>query len=146
MVRQWTRLKNQVHAVLHQQGLRSPATDLFGRRGRLWLGAVKLPVQARESVDTCQRILDRYTDEIEKQSLHLSEKAKQDERVRWLMTIPGIGEVSAMMVLAEIGAWGGWRTKRRSAVTPGWCRGCGSRRARRQGAGSRGRARVICAG
>src|SRR5271166_3569741 len=30
LVRQRTRLKNQVHAVLHQQGLRSPATDLFG--------------------------------------------------------------------------------------------------------------------
>ena len=30
LVRQRTRLKNQVHAVLHQQGLRSPVTDLFG--------------------------------------------------------------------------------------------------------------------
>jgi len=27
LVRQRTRLKNQVHAVLHQQGLRSPVTD-----------------------------------------------------------------------------------------------------------------------
>ena len=33
LVRQRTRLKNQVHAVLHQQGLRSPVTDLFGKRG-----------------------------------------------------------------------------------------------------------------
>ena len=39
LVRQRTRLKNQVHAVLHQQGLRSPVTDLFGKRGRLWLAA-----------------------------------------------------------------------------------------------------------
>jgi uncharacterized damage-inducible protein DinB len=31
LVRHGTRLKNQVHAVLHQQGLRSPMTDLFGR-------------------------------------------------------------------------------------------------------------------
>ena len=30
---QRTRLKNQVHAVLHQQGLRSPVTDLSGKRG-----------------------------------------------------------------------------------------------------------------
>ena len=42
LVRQRTRLKNQVHAVLHQQGLRSPVTDLFGKRGRLWLAGVKL--------------------------------------------------------------------------------------------------------
>jgi transposase len=103
LVRQRTRLKNQVHAVLHQQGLRSPASDLFGRRGRLWLNQVKLPATARSSVAVCLRLIDHYTEEIQKQNLQLREKAKTDERVQWLMTIPGIGEVSAMMLLAEIG-------------------------------------------
>ena len=103
LVRHRTRLKNQVHAVLHQQGLRSPVTDLFGKRGRLWLGGVKLPVQAREAVNVCLRLLDGYSEEIQKQNLQLSEKAKQDQRAQWLMTIPGIGECSAMMLLAEIG-------------------------------------------
>jgi transposase len=106
LVRQRTRLKNQVHAVLHQQGLRSPVTDLFGKRGRWWLNGVKLPGQARESVNVCLRLLDGYSEEIQKQNLQLSEKAKHDPRVGWLMTIPGIGECSAMMVLAEIGEIG----------------------------------------
>jgi transposase len=106
LVRQRTRLKNQVHAVLHQQGLRSPVTDLFGKRGRLWLAGVKLPAQARESVNVCLRLLDGYSEEIQKQNLQLSEKAKQDKRAVWLMTIPGIGECSAMMLLAEIGEIG----------------------------------------
>ena len=87
-MRQRTRLKNQVHAVLHQLGQRSPVSDLFGRRGRLWLQAVKLPAQARESVNTCLRMIDHYTEEIQKQNLQLSEKAKADERVQWLTTIP----------------------------------------------------------
>lgn len=103
LVRQRTRLKNQVHAVLHQQGLRSPASDLFGKRGRLWLSGVKLPEAARESVQACLRMIDHYGEEIQSQTLQLREKASQDERARWLQTIPGIGEVSAMMVLAEIG-------------------------------------------
>ncbi|MGA8222292.1 MAG: IS110 family transposase [Candidatus Acidiferrales bacterium] len=103
LVRHGTRLKNQVHAVLHQQGLHSPVTDLFGKRGRRWLAEVKLPAQARESVSVCLRLLDGYRGEIQKQNLQLSEKAKQDERAQWLMTIPGIGECSAMMLLAEIG-------------------------------------------
>jgi hypothetical protein len=55
--------------VLHQQGLRSPVTDLFGKRGRLWLAGVKLPAQARESVDVCLRLLDGYSAEIQKQNL-----------------------------------------------------------------------------
>jgi len=51
-------------------------------------------------------MIDHYSEEIEKQNLQLSEEAKQDERVRWLRTIPGIGEYSAMMLLAEIGEIG----------------------------------------
>jgi transposase len=111
LVRQGTRLKNQVHAVLHQQGLRSPVTDLFGKRGRLWLGQVQLPAQARESVNVCLRLLDGYGEEIQKQNLQLREKAKHDERAEWLMTVPGIGEYSAMMLLAEIGDLGRFHDK-----------------------------------
>src|ERR1700688_1426846 len=111
LVRQRTRLKNQVHAVLHPQGLRSPVTDLFGKRGRQWLAGVKLPAQARESVKVCLRLLDGYSEEIQKQNLQLSVKAGEDERVRWLKTIPGIGECSAMMLLAEIGDVGRFGSK-----------------------------------
>jgi transposase len=103
LVRQRTRLKNQVHAVLHQQGLRSPVTDLFGKRGRQWLAERKLPQQARETVEVCGRMIDGYTAEIEKQNLQLSVEASKDARARWLMTIPGIGMYSAMLILAEIG-------------------------------------------
>src|SRR6266700_2947835 len=49
-----------------QQGLRSPVTDLFGKRGRLWLAGVKLPQQARESVEVCLRMIDSYNQEIQK--------------------------------------------------------------------------------
>lgn len=111
LVRHRTRLKNQVHAVLHQQGLRSPVSDLFGKRGRLWLGQVELPVQARESVKVCLRLLDDYSEEIQKQNLQISKKADQDKRAQWLMTIPGIGECSAMMLLAEIGDLGRFQDK-----------------------------------
>lgn len=103
LVRQRTRLKNQVHAVLHQQGLRSPASDLFGKRGRVWLAEIQLPGAARASVQACLRMIDHYSEEIQNQTLQLREKATQDERARWLQTIPGVGEVSAMMLLAEIG-------------------------------------------
>jgi len=111
LVRQRTRLKNQVHAVLHQQGLRSPVTDMFGRRGRRWLQTVELPCQARESINTCLRMIDYYDAEIQKQNRQLREKANQDERARWLMSIPGIGEGSAMMLLAEIGDIGRFSSK-----------------------------------
>jgi transposase len=111
LVRQRTRLKNQVHAVLHQRGVRAPVTDVFGRAGRQWLTQVKLPAPARESVNVCCRLIDQYGREIEKQNLQLREKARGDERVRWLKTIPGIGDYSAMLLLAEIGDLGRFSDK-----------------------------------
>jgi transposase len=111
LVRQRTRLKNQVHAVLHQRGVRAPVTDVFGRAGRQWLTQVKLPAQDRESVNVCCRLIDEYGREIEKQNLQLREKARGDERVRWLKTIPGIGDYSAMLLLAEIGDLGRFSDK-----------------------------------
>lgn len=103
LVRQRTRLKNQVHAVLHQQGLRSPVSDVFGKRGRQWLATVKLPQTARAAVEVCCRLIDGYTEEIERQNRQLSVEARQDARARLLTTIPGIGVYSAMLLLAEIG-------------------------------------------
>jgi transposase len=50
IVRQRTRLKNQVHAILHRNLVpRCPAADLFGLKGRSWLGAQDLPTLPRSS-------------------------------------------------------------------------------------------------
>ena len=75
------------------------------------MAGVKLPEPARASVEACLRMIDCYGEEIQKQNLQLREKAKADERVRWLRTIPGIGECSAMMLLAEIGDIGRFGNK-----------------------------------
>ena len=47
-----SRVKNEVHAVLVRclKG-RPPASDLFGRKGRAWLGELELPAEERETVD-----------------------------------------------------------------------------------------------
>jgi transposase len=45
IVRQRTRLKNEIHAVLAAHLIeRCPATDLFGNKGRVWLSNQPLPM------------------------------------------------------------------------------------------------------
>src|SRR5256886_11820520 len=82
LVRQRTRLKNQVHAVLHQQGQRSPVTDLFGKRGRLWLAGVKLPMQAREAGSGGLGLLDGYSGGIEKKNIQIKARGKHEGAAR----------------------------------------------------------------
>jgi transposase len=48
LVRQRTRAKNEIHAVLMRTlNGRPPMSDAFGRRGRLWLAGLKLPGDER---------------------------------------------------------------------------------------------------
>jgi len=103
LVRQRTRLKNQVHAVLHQHGVKHRFTDLFGSAGRAWLQTVPLPVVAGEVLRTYTELIDQFTMRILEQDQRVKQFTRNDARAKWLMTIPGIGPYSAMLLLAEIG-------------------------------------------
>jgi transposase len=103
LVRQRTRLKNQVHAILHQYGLRHGYTDLFGRAGRAWLKQISLPSVAQQAMAIYVELIDGFTAQIVQQDKAVDEYTRSEPRARWLMTIPGIGAYSAMLLLAEIG-------------------------------------------
>lgn len=104
LVGQCTRLKNQVHAILHQQGLRYEGSDLFGRGGRKWLKQVTAPRAGGAAIEVYLRLIDEFTTHIQSQEEQLKRERSQDARVRWLQTIPGIGWYSALLLLlAEIG-------------------------------------------
>ena len=101
--RQRTRLKNLLQSGLHQEGLVKPVTDLFGKSGRRWLAGVAMSPAARVAVDSYLPLIDHLGEVIATQERRLEQLAKQDERARWLRTIPGIGAYSAMVILAEVG-------------------------------------------
>lgn len=98
-----TRYKNQVHAVLHQHGLRAPVSDLFGRTGRAWLSSVTLRPAPRQAIETSLRMVERLDQEVAALDQQLGQAARQDPDARCLMTIPGIGAFTAMVLKAEIG-------------------------------------------
>jgi transposase len=103
LVRQRTRLKNQVHAILHQSGLKHGLSDLFGQAGRAWLEQAKLGEQAGKAMATYLHLIDEFTGQVKQQDQQVKRFVSSDARAQWLMTIPGIGQYSAMLLLAEIG-------------------------------------------
>ena len=65
LVRQRTRLKNQVHAILHRNLIpRCPASDLFGIKGRAWLADQLLPPDEKATVTALLRQLDFQGEEL----------------------------------------------------------------------------------
>jgi len=103
LVRQRTRLRNQVHAVLARNLVEVPVSDLFGRSGRRWLAGVVLPAHEWEQIDSDLRLHDALTGEVELAERQLATEALARGEVRRLITIPGVGAVTALSLLAVVG-------------------------------------------
>lgn len=101
--RQRAKAKNQLQAVLHQEGFLKPVADVFGKKGRAWLAGLALSPAGRVVVQVWLKIVDQMEEAIGEQTRALERMAGQDVRARWLQTVPGIGAYSAMVILAEVG-------------------------------------------
>jgi transposase len=103
LVRQRTRLRNQVHAVLARNLVEVPVSDLFGQAGRRWLVQVALPAHEREQIESDLRLHDVLAGEVELAERQLAAEALARPEVRRLMTIPGVGPVTALSLIAVVG-------------------------------------------
>jgi transposase len=104
LVRQRTRAKNEVHAVLMRnlKG-RPPMSDVFGRGGRLWLAELELPADERETVDGCLRQIDYLDSEIALLERGIAEHALGSTAIKRLMSVPGVSLMTATTFIAAIG-------------------------------------------
>jgi len=98
-----TRLKNRLHSILHHGLVPLPGFDLFSRAGRTWLRELSLPEPEAAARDSDLRLLEFTEQEIAQVEEKLVHEAWQDEKVRLLMSIPGIDYTVAQTCLAAIG-------------------------------------------
>lgn len=103
LVRGRTRLRNQIHAVLARNLIGVPMTDLFGQSGRRWLAELALPEHEREQIDSNLRLHDALDAELALAERQLAKEALADAQVRRLMTIPGVGPITALSMVAVVG-------------------------------------------
>lgn len=104
IVRQRTRLKNEIHAVLAAHLIpKCPAADLFGRKGRAWLAQQPLPWDERIAVEQRLRELDRLAEDLTVIERQLGESILEDARIHQLLTITGINATVAIGLLAAVG-------------------------------------------
>jgi transposase len=104
IVRQRTRLKNQVQSILHRNLVeRCPAADLFGIKGRRWLSGQQLPGDELQAVDALLRQLDFHGQELRIIEAALAKIALDSSDVKRLMTIPGVDATVALSIVAAVG-------------------------------------------
>jgi len=104
IVRQRTRLKNQVQSILHRNLIpRCPAADLFGIKGRCWLANQPLPADEALTVEALLRQLDFHAQELRIIDAELGRVALSSSEVKRLMTIPGVDATIALSIVAAVG-------------------------------------------
>jgi transposase len=102
LVRLGTQLRNRIHAVAADHGYDRTGSYWTGP-GRGWLAELDLPAVSREIITDSLAFLDALAPVIERLDGELHQHAKADPRVKILRTLPGVGEFTALVMLAEIG-------------------------------------------
>lgn len=105
LITQRTRAKNRTHAVLAYYNLVSPVADLFGTKGREYLDEVLPTIRpaARRVVLDSLALIDHLNEDIDELENELKLTPEQKKKVKLLSTVPGVGRLTAITILAEIG-------------------------------------------
>jgi len=106
--KQRTALKNRVQATVAKYGLHAPEGDLFCGKGREWLIAAipTLPPETGLCVEQQLQVLDAVQEHIDALTKRIREQVKLNHEMQLLTSLPGIGDIFAIVVAMEMGSVG----------------------------------------
>jgi transposase len=102
LVRLGTQLRNRIHAVAADHGY-DRAASYWTDPGRGWLAELDLPPVSREIATGCLAFIDALVPQTDRLDGELRRHAKAGPRVKALMALPGAGQFTALVIVAEAG-------------------------------------------
>lgn len=105
LIRHRTQAKNRIHAVLANYNRMASVKDLFGVQGRVEL-AEMLPAlrpAAQRVIEDNLTLIDHLSERVAQLESDLILDEAHEKTVKLLTTMPGIGRINAITILAEIG-------------------------------------------
>jgi transposase len=99
-------LKNRAHAILHRRGILTPKVDLFGRPAGLFLDQLDLDQAGQITLGRFRELIGRLDDSINDSTASVRSLMREPHWAKpaaLLQTMPGIGLITSMTILAELG-------------------------------------------
>ncbi len=104
IVRHRTRIKNEVHSILHAHLIpRCPHADLFSGVGRAWLLRQPVPEDERAAIERHICELDRLAEDLAVLDKEIAANSLDDAAIARLLTITGVNLTVAAGIVAAIG-------------------------------------------
>ena len=103
LVHDQTMLKNRIHAIVIKENLKFGGSDMFGTKGKEWLGSQELTTGAREVITVYLKQLESVQNSIQTVEELIKQRSSSIPEVQLLQTIPGFGTTTAFLMAAEVG-------------------------------------------
>ena len=98
-----TMVKNKVHALTDKYGYRCEFSDMFGVSGLKWLKTLEMGTLDLLILENHLSHIESITLQMDKADAAIKERACEDEEVKLLMSLPGVGVLTALLLKSEIG-------------------------------------------
>lgn len=122
LVRYATRTKIKIHALIDKENLGLTIKSPFTKAGKAVLRKLELSTAGRRLLlDEYLDVLESYETRILAEDRWVIQTAKRLPQAGLLMTIPGIGALSALIILAELGDIQRFRTAKQVVSYSGLC-------------------------
>jgi transposase len=117
---QRTEWQQRMHSVLYHHGC-PQRRNLLSLESRQWIAGLRLPAAAREQLDISLQIIDALDLQLVPFDSELHAIARKQPGTRALIEqIYGVGGLTAVTILAELGESAAFRTPPMSPATPAW--------------------------
>jgi transposase len=109
----------RIRATLFHHGVSGSPEKLRSREGRAFLQALDLPADARERIEVALRMIDAIEAQIAPLERELRQLARRQTGCRALMGLYGMGELTSLVTLCELGDVGRLSASRKAVRMAG---------------------------
>jgi transposase len=103
LVHDESRVKHRLRSFLGQRLVKCPYKNLFTQQGIAWLQRYAWAEEDAQTVASDLRLLEAMRREVASLEKKLAQEAYREDRVRLLMTLPGVGFAVAQTLMAALG-------------------------------------------
>lgn len=103
LVQMQTAIKNRLHCLLDKHNVQWSGTDIFGARGLEFLKTLRFEEKTQKSHQALLDTFQSLHNEIKQMDKVIKLSSHENQTAQILETIPGVGSLSALMIIHEIG-------------------------------------------